>query len=318
MHILVPLNSSLHLKEYMECGAREFYIGFYDKDWEDKFGEYTDINRLTGFKESANPNNFEEMIQIIETIKDQDGIVFVTFNSSSYNSEELNFIRMYFRRLAKTNVDGVIVSCIELVDMAVQEGVTASISTISGIYNSDIASFYYKHGASRIILPRDLSLDEIQEIKEKVPQPEYEVFLMRNGCTFSDSNCLGLHRKDQTSFCGSYCGANQQFVKPIHDFNMRHQMELNNIVYNQYFHAMACGICAIYRFLKMGIAACKIVGRSDNWEHICEDISIVYENIKIAEGCKTEDEYLKRMIFPKNNREMCKLGLSCYYPEVRF
>ena len=318
MNILVPLNSAEHLKDYMACGAREFYIGFYDKTWNDTFGEYADINRLTGFKERANPNNFEEMLQVIETIKEQDGIVFVTFNAASYSEQQLYYIRNYFKRLAKTNVDGVIVSCIELVDIAVEEGLTASISTISGIYNSDIARFYYKHGAGRIILPRDLSIDEIKGIKENVPQPEYEVFLMRNGCIFSDSNCLGQHRNELNSFCSCICGSLNEFTKPIKEFKLRHQMELNNILYNQYKLTMACGMCAIYGFFNMGISACKIVGRSDNWESICADIKTVYENIQIASECKSEEEYKKRMIFPNNSKHICKLGLCCYYPEVRF
>ncbi|WP_029501469.1 U32 family peptidase [Lachnoclostridium phytofermentans] len=318
MNILVPLNSAEHLKDYMDCGTREFYIGFYDKAWTENFGEYADINRLTGFKESANPNNLDEMIKVIETIKELDGIVFVTFNSSSYNEQQLEFIRSYFKQLAKTSVDGVIVSCIELVDIAVEEGLYASISTISGIYNSDMARFYYEHGASRIILPRDLSLDEIERIKKNVPQPEYEVFLMRNGCTFSDSNCLGLHRRELNSFCSCLLGSKNEFVKPIEEFELRHQMELNNILYNQYYHNMACGMCAIYRLLNMGISACKIVGRSDDWGYICADIKAINENIQIATDCKTEEEYKKRMVFPDNSRDICKLGLSCYYPEARF
>ncbi len=318
MNILVPLNSAVHLKDYMKCGAREFYIGFYDKEWAEVFGEYADINRLTGFKENANPNNLEEMIQVIETIKEQDGIVFVTFNSSSYSEKQLEYIRNYFKRLAKTNVDGVIVSCIELVEIAVEEGLTAIISTISGIYNSDMARFYYERGASRIILPRDLSLDEIEAIKKSVPQPEYEVFLMRNGCTFSDSNCLGLHRREQNSFCSCLLGSENEFEKPVEDFELRHQMEFNNILYNQYYHNMACGMCAIYRLLELGISAGKIVGRSDDWENICADIKDVYENIQIAYDSKSEEEYKKRMVFPKNSRHICKLGLCCYYPEARF
>lgn len=302
----------------MECGAKEFYIGFYDKEWSNHFGEYADINRLTGFKESANPNNLEEMIKVIETIKAQDGIIFVTFNSSSYSEQQLEYIRNYFKSLARTKVDGVIVSCIELVTLAVEEGLTASISTISGIYNSDMARFYYEHGACRIILPRDLSLDEIEGIKNTVPQPEYEVFLMRNGCIFSDSNCLGLHRLEQKSFCSCLLKSKNEFVESIEEFELRHQMELNNILYNQYYHDMACGMCAIYRLLNMGISACKIVGRSDDWENICADIKDVYENIQIAYDSKSEDEYKKRMVFPNNSKQICKLGLCCYYPEARF
>lgn len=60
MNVLVPLNNISHIDDYIEAGAKEFYIGFYDEAWWEKFGEYADINRLTGFKKDANPYSFEE------------------------------------------------------------------------------------------------------------------------------------------------------------------------------------------------------------------------------------------------------------------
>ena len=89
----------------------------------------------------------------------------------------------------------------ELVEIAKKYRINAVISTIAGIYNSDIAKFYWKLGVERIILPRDLSVDDIERIVTSVPDVEYEAFMMRNGCTFSDSNCLGLHRSEKSAIC---------------------------------------------------------------------------------------------------------------------
>ena len=57
--------------------------------------------------------------------------------------------------------------------IAVNLGISAVISTISGVYNSDIAKFYKNLGAKRIILPRDLSVSEIEAIIHVVPDMEY-------------------------------------------------------------------------------------------------------------------------------------------------
>ncbi len=318
MRILVPLNKKDRLEDYIACGASEFYLGFYDNRWRVMFGDYADINRLTGFKESANPHSFEEVLSIVRENKRKDIKIFITFNSSLYSSEQLLQIEYYMEQLKDSDCDGVIVSCIELVQLAKRYDLYCVISTIAGVYNQDIARFYVKHGANRIILPRDLSVDEIETIVNAVPEVEYEVFIMRNGCAYSDSHCLGMHRKELCSVCSTLCKASHEFVLSEDDFKNRHDAELNNYLFCNEFHNITCGVCSIYRFVKMGISAGKIVGRSDDSENICNDIRIVKNNIDLAQDCNSQEEYLDRMYFPTARREICKMGLSCYYPEMRF
>lgn len=318
MKALVPLNNVEHIDDYIEAGAGEFYLGFYDEAWHDQFGEYADINRLTGFKKNANPYNLEEVINIIEDTKKKGVMMYVTFNASVYSQAQLDYMVRYMERLKATSLDGVIVSCPELVEMASKLGMNVVVSTISAAYNEDTVKFYRDLGAKRIILPRDLSMDEIESIVKAVPDVEYEVFLMRNGCRYSDGNCLGFHRSEMSAICGCLGGAHRTLQYEKNDFKTRHEVELNDIVYTKFFHSNACGLCSVYRFVKMGIAAGKIVGRSDEWQYICRDINLIKQNVEIAKKCESEEEYLDKMILPEDEAMMCKLGLSCYYPEVRF
>ena len=69
MKILVPVNNSDYIDRYIECGADEFYLGFYDEQWENKFGKYADINRMSGFGKLANKYNFEEAMKLAAYIK---------------------------------------------------------------------------------------------------------------------------------------------------------------------------------------------------------------------------------------------------------
>ena len=122
---------------------------------------------------------------------------------------------------------------------------------------------------------------------------------------------------------GSVCGMLNKSKSNINslqtDFQSRHDAELNNLLYSSYFHRVAaCGLCAIYRFYKLGVESYKIVGRSENPDGIIEDVKMVRDNLKIAETCSSEQEYLEKMILPKNSRVSCKMGLGCYYPEIRF
>lgn len=318
MRALVPLNNIEHIDDYINAGAEEFYIGFYDEDWRNKFGEYADINRLTGFKKDANPYNFEEVLKIIEEVKKKKVMIYVTFNASLYSEAQLEYMTQYWRALKQTQVDGVIVSTLEQVKLAKEVGIDSVVSTIAGVYNSDIAKIYYNAGAKRIILPRDLSISEIEDIIKKIPEAEYEVFMMRNGCKFSDANCLGFHRSELSSICSYIGNSNCELVSKENNFKANHDNQLNDMLYNHSFHNFTCGLCSIYRFVKAGVTAGKIVGRSDEWQNICQDISYIKENVEIAKESKTEEEYLNRMVLPNDSTVMCKLGLSCYYPEVRF
>ena len=318
MEILVPLNNAEHLKDYVESGAREFYLGFYDKAWHDRFGEYADINRLTGFKEVANPYSFEDILALITSPRGEDYKIYITFNSSMYSDEQLEYLKGYLERLKDVGCDGVIVSCIELVKIASEIGLFCVISTIAGVYNSDTARFYIEHGANRIILPRDMSVNEIETVVKACPEVEYEVFMMRNGCVFSDSNCLGFHRRELNAVCSALSHAERDLKLRQDNFKARHDAEWNNQQFTEQFHTISCGLCAIYRFVSLGITAGKIVGRSDEWENICNDIMLMHKNIEIAKTCHSNEEYLERMIFPRGRREVCKKGMSCYYPEIRF
>lgn len=319
MKALVPLNNTEHIDDYIKAGAGEFYIGFYDKAWREKFGDYADINRLTGFGENANPYSLEEVIDIINLVKSKGIMIYVTFNASIYAQEQLAQIEEYMKKLkSHTDLDGVIVSCPELVEIAARIGIPPVISTISGVYSSDIAKFYKYLGAKRIILPRDVSIQEIEAITKAVPDVEYEIFMMRNGCRYSDGNCLGFHRSEKPAICSCISGARRELHLEGNDFKTRHEVELNDIIYTQSFHNNACGLCSIYRFVQLGIAAGKIVGRSDEWQYVCRDIELINKNVEIARRCQSEAEYLDKMILPEDSALTCKLGLSCYYPEVRF
>jgi len=119
---------------------------------------------MSGFLEIANNCDFNMVLNAIDEVKELNKHLYITFNSSIYSMEQLNYIENYFRVLKDKKADGVIVSTIELVHLARKIGIPSVISTIAGVYNSDITKFYKECGAKRIILPRDLSIEEINQI----------------------------------------------------------------------------------------------------------------------------------------------------------
>lgn len=318
MKILVPLNDKNYLMNYIDAGADEFYIGFYDESWHSIFGDYTDINRMSGFKNKANKYSFIEVLRIVETIKSLKRNVFITMNANVYSKKTLDYVKKeYIALLLSSGVDGIITSDPNLIKLLIENDIPVIASTMCNIYNSDIVKYYSELGVKRMILPRDISLNEIKMICVKRPKIQYEVFFMRNGCAFSDGYCLGLHGD-----CGSTCEFIRNHKKRIltsyNKFEDIHSFDVNEYLYNNVFHRYACGMCALYRLKSLGINSLKIVGRADICRGICEDIKLTKSNLEIAEACVSESEYLCKMKFPTNAHIQCMEGLSCYYPEIRF
>lgn len=319
MKILVPLSKVEYIDPYIEAGADEFYLGFYDERWSKTFGTYSDINRMSGFGKRANPYSFDQAVEVIQEIKIKQKKVFITMNANGYSKEQIEFIENYFFSLLKElSIDGVIVSDINITLSAVKCGLQPVASTMCAIYNSKIAEIYRDMGVKRMILPRDLSLNELETICKRVPDVKFEAFFLRNGCIFSDCYCLGMHRPE----CGATCTytrfGNNQYSHDYTDFEDFHDVDVNEYLYRSSFHQDACAMCALYRLNQIGIDSLKIVGRADDFEAICNDISLTRYNIEIMNESKTEQEYLKRMHFPGNFPQMCRMGYSCYYPEIRF
>lgn len=319
MKILVPLTRKEYIDSYIDVGADEFYMGFYDENWNDRFGKYSDINRMSGFGRIANPYSFAKLVEVIKEVKSKGKKTFVTLNANGYSKEQIEYMESkYFPVLLETGIDGVILSDMNAIISAVKFGLKPVASTMCAIYNSDIAQAYKNIGVERMILPRDLSLEELEKICNKISGIRFEAFFMRNGCIFSDSYCLGMHRPE----CGATCTYTRfrehEYSHNYKKFDDFHDVDLNDFLYRNVFHIDACAMCALYKLKKIGIGSLKIVGRADEYERILSDIRITKENIKIAEYCKTEAEYLEKMRFPADYPKRCRMGMFCYYPEVRF
>ncbi len=319
MEILVPLSNLEYVKSYLIAGADEFYMGFHDEMWENLFGKYADINRMSGFGIRANPYSFNEILEVIKVVKDTGKKVFITLNANGYSKDQILYMEQhYFPVFCKLDIDGIILSDINVISSVVKHGIKPVASTMCAIYNCNIAKIYYNFGVRRMILPRDLSLKEIADICERMPDVQFEAFFMRNGCIFSDCYCLGMHRPE----CGATCTYTRygihSYCHNYSSFEDYHAVDVNDYLYRTSFHIDACAMCALYKLNEIGISSLKIVGRADDFESVCKDIALTKQNLKVMAQSKTERDYLNNMKFPSNFPQKCRIGNSCYYPEVRF
>lgn len=318
MKVLLPAVSPDDIRQLKALAPdAEFYAGIELAEWFSAFGKDAELNRMSAFGKTANLTGAESIRELCSAAGEND--LYLTLNAPSYNTAQLSFLDSLLGDLAGIRLSGIIIGDPMLSGIVRKHGLKAVASTMIGVYNADIAAWCIEQGFQRLILPRDLTLDEIREITSSVPQAEYECFLMRNGCRYSDSHCLAKHSNQFGALC-TYLDRARVSIQGASErsFTIHDEALFNHHVFSQAFHKSACGLCAIWRFLRMGISAGKVVGRADGVASIMKGVSIILQNIRIASEAESEEAYLSRMVYPPMYDGACYQGLNCYYPEVRY
>ncbi len=107
--------------------------------------------------------------------------------------ENYEEIKKQARMLNKIKVDGIILSDGGVLDTIKEEApdIPIHISTQSNIVSSHSASFWYKNGAKRIILARELNKEQIKEIIKNTPKDlETEIFVHGALCFGYSGRCF--------------------------------------------------------------------------------------------------------------------------------
>ena len=117
--------------------------------------------------------------------------VYVTANIYARNAD-FALLETYFKQLAILHVDGVIISDPGVVYLIKKCAPTLAIhlSTQANTTNKYAVKFWKEQGVSRVILARELSLKEIAEIHDFVPDVELEAFVHGAMCISYSGRCL--------------------------------------------------------------------------------------------------------------------------------
>ncbi len=174
--LLIPANSLDVLRIAVIYGADAVYVG----------GEVYSLR--------AKAHNFS-MEQMREGIifAHQHGVkVYVTANILAHD-QDLEGVRAYFQELKKIQPDALIISDPGVYDIACEvcPEIERHVSTQANNTNYGTYLFWHRLGAKRVVSARELSLDEIREIRRKIPPDmEIESFIHGAMCISYSGRCL--------------------------------------------------------------------------------------------------------------------------------
>ncbi len=136
--------------------------------------------------------SMEEMKEGIEFAHAHDVKVYVTANILAHN-DDLEGVREYFEELREIKPDALIIADPGVFEIAkeVCPEIERHISTQANNTNYATYNFWYRQGASRVVSARELSLKEIKEIRERIPEDlEIETFVHGAMCISYSGRCL--------------------------------------------------------------------------------------------------------------------------------
>ncbi|MDF9407823.1 U32 family peptidase [Pelotomaculum isophthalicicum JI] len=172
--LLAPAGDLEKLKVAVIYGADAVYLG----------------GRHFGLRAGAGNFSEEEIAEGVRFAHEKGVRVYVTVNIFAHNSD-LAKLPGYLDTVSAAGVDGVILSDPGVVELVrkLHPALPVHLSTQANTTNWAAAQFWEKLGVSRIILARELSLDEIAEIRERVGV-ELEIFVHGAMCVSYSGRCL--------------------------------------------------------------------------------------------------------------------------------
>ena len=176
IELLSPAGDMERLKMSVLYGADSVYLAGTD------FG-------MRSFAGNFTP---EEMPKAVEFAHSHGVSVHVTVNTMPRN-EEVASLPAYLEQLQDAGVDALILADMGAFTLAGKYAPTCArhISTQQSIANYECAKAWYDLGASRVVLARECSLDEIRTIREKTPKElEIETFGHGAMCVSYSGRCL--------------------------------------------------------------------------------------------------------------------------------
>ena len=193
--------------------------------------------------------------------------VHVTCNTLARNHEAAQ-LPEYLEYLDSIGADAVIAAGVEVLDLCKRRAphVQVHMSTQTGITNYEAARVWHELGASRVILARELSLDEVAELKAKAPRGlEVECFVHGAMCLSWSGRCLLSNymtgRDASRGACAQPCRYQYALMEEKRPGEYFPVFEENGETFIMNSRDM-CMIDHIPELLRAGVDSLKIEGRA--------------------------------------------------------
>ena len=175
----------------IDCGADAVYIGAA------RFGARQAVG-----------NSIDDINELCEYAHKFGCKVYVTVNTIIYDNE-LEDTQKLLNELGRIGVDAILVQDMGITKLQLPQNVALHASTQTDNRSAEKVEWLARHNFDRVVLARELSLEEIRNIHRRVPQTELEVFVhgalcvSYSGVCYASEYCFG--RSANRGACAQFC-----------------------------------------------------------------------------------------------------------------
>lgn len=333
MKITAPISRLDEIALLAAAGADELYCGVVPREWVARFNTGAVNRRYFG-----NLDGMDELERAIDMAHRKQVALLMVLNAQHYGSGQQEALVELASAFHGFGGDAVIVADMALI-VGLREHVpnlAIHVSSVATCRNSAGVGLYRDLGVRRVILPRDVSLGEIEAIVGAAGAVEIEAFILNDGCVFEEGACHAIHLPSKQG--GPICIDKRPFSyqdargEPVSTRSTR-KLRDNDADYQRWlwyrfgcgfsttesgYPYGPCGLCAIARLAASGVASVKIAGREGPTERKLKSVEMVRAVLdRVASGA-TPDAAAEFAVSMRKAEDRCHSGYMCYYPEVRW
>lgn len=245
--------------------------------------------------------------------------VFVTVNTIIYDAE-LDDILQMIRELDNVGVDALLIQDMGLLTLLQKEKLHCALhaSTQTDNRSAEKVEWLSSLGIKRVVLARELSIDEISEIHSKLPDTELEVFVHGALCVSYSGQCYAshycFHRSANRGQCAQFCRLPFTLTdaegKVIEE--ERHLLSLRDM----------CQIDNLERLALAGAISFKIEGRLKDVDYV-KNITAAYSEALNRIVAKHPDRFRRASFgrctytFTPDAKKSFNRGFTTYFADGR-
>ncbi|MBR7100787.1 MAG: U32 family peptidase [Clostridia bacterium] len=258
---------------------------------------------MFGMRAAADNFTLDELSDAVKYAHERNVKIYVTVNTMPH-TKEYEILGTYLKKFDQIGVDALIIADLGVFLLAKEliPNMEIHVSTQASIVSAAAATAWYNLGAKRVVLARELSLKEINEIRRNTPKElELECFIHGSMCISYSGRCLLSNyytgRDANRGACAQPCRWNYNNASPIvFAEEKRPEDALSLEEYKEGSYVMSskdmCMIEHIPELMESGIDSFKIEGRMK---------SAYYTSICANTYRMAIDEYIKDPISYKFN-----------------
>jgi U32 family peptidase len=174
--LLIPAGNSEKLKNAVFFGADAAYLGA---------GPYSlRSSDKTSF-------NLDELKDCVDFAHSNNVKVYLAMNIFAFDDDIEEMIK-YLTKAVKFGIDAVIIADVGLLPLIkkLDKNIKIHLSTQANTLNTEAVKFWRDHGVKRVVLGRELHIDQIKKIRKNVPDIELELFIHGAMCMSYSGRCL--------------------------------------------------------------------------------------------------------------------------------